>query len=110
MQSVEEIKKYFLEDLGPEETSKLDELAFAVIDQVIENIEEGQATVEGRKPETRKEYFMLIAYCAEDAKKQLIEIARKGAIPNGEVQEIAVNFRERKFKIKVRGINPTNAT
>jgi hypothetical protein len=108
MESIKSIKDNYLSDLGKEESSKLDELTLAILDEVIENIENGQANIEGRKPSTRNEYFMLISLCAEDAKKQLIKIAGKAAIPNGEVQEIQVTFRNMKYEIKVRVDPPTN--
>jgi hypothetical protein len=98
MLTLKDIKRNFLDDLPSETKEKLQPLHKAVIDEAIENILDGNCTIDERIPKDRYECFIAIAYslvAGQAAPPGLFQGLTKQAEKN---VNLSLTFRGQKYK------------
>ena len=91
------VKQNFIDDLPVDARSALADIDHAIIDEIVENILDGGATLNDKKPVTREEYFLLIASSFTIAKSTLTGML-KGFSERYPDATVNLNYRGLKLK------------
>jgi hypothetical protein len=98
----ENIKQNFLNDLSPKVRAEIQPLHNSVIDEAIENILKGKCKINDRSPQSREEYFIVIAYSLVAGQVAIDGMFDPSIKPYvGEPNRLSLNFRNQDYSFNL---------